>query len=475
MTSSLQDPPAVRAPATLLPVVCAAIFFDALDLSITQIALPSIQTGLGLSTSALPWVATAYVVTYGGFLLLGGRTGDILGARPVFLVGLAVFGIASLACGLAGDGAVLLGARVVQGVGAAATVPTAVAMLAAAFPEGPARNRAFATFAAAAASGFSAGLVLGGLITGGASWRWIFLAKVPLVAATLVAAVRSTPRSAATRRGRYDLAGALTATTGAILLLYGITELADPAAGVPARTIPLPVAALFLAAFAMIERRSGAPLLPPRLLRARGLVAADTAALTVLAAPIGVSFLATLYLQDVLHHSPMATALTLLPAGVASAAVGRWVAPRALDRFGLRICYTGALVAVAAGDSLLAALTPGRAVYLIVTATVLSLGIGMGVAYPAATVGGLIRTDPADHGAAAGLNNTALQVGGGLGLTLVAAVVTAALGGATAGSAAPDVATHAIRLGAVAITLIPLAGAVIAFAGLRESRPAAVT
>src|SRR5919197_2307338 len=166
----------------LLAVICATIFFDALDLSITQIALPQIQAALHVPTTTLPWIATAYVVTYGGFLLLGGRAGDLLGARPVFLTGLTVFGIASLSCGLAGGSAVLIAARAVQGIGAARTVPTAITLLAPAFPEGHVRNRTFANFTATAASGFTAGLVLGGLITGGLSWRWIFLAKVQLVA-----------------------------------------------------------------------------------------------------------------------------------------------------------------------------------------------------------------------------------------------------------------------------------------------------
>jgi MFS family permease len=457
-----------RAAALLLAVVCATIFFDALDLSITQIALPSIQAELHLSTDTLFWVAAGYVVTYGGCLLLGGRAGDLIGARPVFLVGLAIFGGASLVCGLAGGGGLLIGARAVQGIGAALTVPTAVAVLATAFPDGPARNRAFATFTAAAASGFTSGLVLGGLITSGLSWRWIFLAKVPLVAATLIAAVVSVPRSVRRRRGGYDLAGALTVTTGAVLLLYGIVQAGNPRASTVVTAIPLIASGLVLSAFMIIEARSNAPLLPPRLIRVRGLAAADTAALAVLAAPFGVSFVVTLYSQDVLHHSPMRTALTLVPGSVLSVLVGRYVAPRALDRFGLRAVYTAGLVIVAAGNALLLALTPGRAVVLIVTATLISFGVGMGLAYPAATVGGVAHTDPADHGTAAGLNNTALQIGGGIGLAAVAAAITAGLHGDTAASVSPGTALHAVHLGALTVILIPLAGAAVALFGLRR-------
>jgi MFS family permease len=457
---------ATGAAGLLLVVVCAAIFFDALDLSVTQIALPSIQVGLHISTSALPWVATAYVVTYGGFLLLGGRAGDLVGVRLVFLTGLTVFGVASLLCGLAGTGGILIGARAVQGVGAALTVPTAVALLAATFPEGPARNRAFATFTATAASGFTAGLVLGGLITGGLSWRWIFLAKVPLVAIVLIAAVRAVARSTRIRRGAYDVAGALTATIGASLLLYGITQVGNPAAGTVATVIPLTVSVVVLAAFVVIERRSNAPLLPSRLAGIRGVAAADAAALTVLAAPFGVSFVVTLYMQEVLHYSPMSTAATLVPGSVASALIGRYGAPRALDRFGLRSVYAAGLLVVAVGNALLTALGPKWAVPLIIAATLVSLGIGMGLAYPAATIAGVAGTDPADHGAAAGLNNTALQLGGGIGLAAVAAAVTMGLHGETAAVVPSGTALDAVHLGAVTVTLIPLAGAAVTYFGI---------
>jgi MFS family permease len=475
--TAVRHEPAAR---LLLAVICASIFFDALDLSITQIALPQIQAGLHVPTSSLPWIATAYVVTYGGFLLLGGRSGDLLGARPVFLTGLTVFAIASLSCGLAGGSTVLIAARAVQGIGAALTVPTAVALLATAFSEGPARNRAFATFTAAAASGFTGGLVLGGLITTGLSWRWIFLAKVPVVALALLAAIRAVPATpvsrrretahAAGRRGDYDLAGAVTATAGAVLLIYGVTQAGNPAAESAGIAMPLAGAVVMLSAFALIERRSRKPLLPLRLLRLRTPVATDTAALTVLAAPFGVSFVVTLYLQDVLHRSPWQTALTLVPGSVLSALIGRYAAPRALNRFGLRPVYTAALLVVTAGNALLIAVDAPRATWLVVTATLVSLGLGMGLAYPAATVGGVQQVDPADHGTAAGLNNTALQVGGGLGLAAVATAVTAGLHGGTAAAVPPATSLHAVRLGALVVTLLPLAGAAIAALGLRTPR-----
>jgi MFS family permease len=458
-------PPA--AGGLLLAVVSAAIFFDALDLSITQIALPAIQASLRVATSTLPWVAAAYVVTYGGFLLLGGRASDLLGARWIFLAGLTVFGAASLACGLAGSAAVLLVARAVQGVGAALTVPAAVAILATAFVDRRARTRAFGVFAAAAASGFSAGLVLGGLLTSGLSWRWIFLAKVPAVALTLLAALPAIPSSGSRRRrGGYDLAGGLVITSGAVLLTYGVTRAGIPRAPTAGIAVPLSAGVALLATFFLIERHTRAPLLPARLLRSRTLATADAAALTVLAAPFGVSFVVTLYLQDVLQRSAWATALTLLPGSVLCVLVSRYLAPVLLDRLGLRAVYAGGLSLVGAGDALLLALASSTAVWVVLAATLVSFGLGMGLAYPAATLGGVAGAEADDRGAAAGLSNTALQIGGAIGLAVVAAAVSLGLHGGTAASVGAGQAERAARYGALAATVLPLVGAAVVLVGL---------
>jgi MFS family permease len=452
----------------VLAVVSAVIFFDALDLSITQIALPEMQVSLHVATSTLPWIAAAYVVTYGGFLLFGGRASDLLGSRPVFLAGLAVFGIASLACGLAGSAAVLIGARAVQGIGAALTVPAAIAILATAFTDERARTRAFGIFAAAAASGFSAGLVFGGLITSGLSWRWIFLAKVPAVAITLAVALAALPIVKPIRRGGYDLAGAVTVTAGSVLLMYGITLAGVPDAHPLGVGGPIVVGLGLLGAFLAVERASRSPLLPLRLLRLRTLWAADVAALTVLAAPFGVSYVATLYQQSVLHWPPWQTALTLLPGAVASALVSRYLAPPLLHRFGLRTVYATAMLTVAVGDAVLIALTPEAVTWLVIVATLLSFGLGMGLAYPAATLGGVHGVEPADQGTAAGLNNTALQLGGGLGLAIVATAVTAGLQGNPPDTVTPELGLHAARWGAAAATVLPLIGALIVLVGMRD-------
>jgi MFS family permease len=452
----------------LLAVVCASIFFDALDLSITQVALPSIQRDLGVAVAVLPWVAAAYVVTYGGVLLLGGRLTDVLGARRVLLAGLAVFGLASLAAGLVPGVGWLVAARAVQGVGAALTVPAAVAVLAASFPEGGARTRAFAAFAVAASSGFSGGLVLGGLLTDGLSWRWIFFAKVPVVALVLLAGAAVVPGRAPTARRALDLPAALAITGVGVLVVLGVTMAGTPAATVLTVGVPVVAAAVLGGVVVAVERRSTDPLLPGRLLRRRAAMTSDAAALTVLAAPFGVSYLVTVFQQDVLGRSPWVTALVLLPGAVLSAVVGQLLAARLLDRLGLPVVFPAALLVVAAGNALLLALTPATATWVTVGATAVSFGLGMGVAYPAATLGGVAGADESDHGTAAGLNNTALQLGGGLGLALVAALVSGALGGTGVGEAPVEEATAAVRVGVLGAVALPLLGAVIAAIGLRS-------
>jgi MFS family permease len=469
--TSVASRTAGRRRTVVLAVVSAAIFFDALDLSITQIALPAIQTDLLVATSTLPWIATAYVVTYGGFLMLGGRASDLLGSSRVFLAGLAVFGVASLACGLAGSAAELIAARGVQGVGAALAVPAAIAILAGTFTHVQERAHAFGVFAAAAASGFTAGLVLGGLITSGLSWRWIFLAKVPAVVVALTAAVIALPSAPRQiRRGRYDVAGAAAVTAGSVLLMYGITRAGTPGTTATNVIVPVAVGVGLLVVFVGIERSTRSPLLPLRLLRLRTLATSDAAALTVLAAPFGISYVATVYLQGVLHRPAWQVAMVLLPGSIAAALVSRYLAPALLHRFGLRTVYGAALLIVGAGDSALIGLEAGRATWIVIAGTLVSFGLGMGLAYPAATLGGVQGVEPADRGAAAGLNNTALQLGGGLGLAVVATAVTAALHGSSPDVVTAEVGLQAARWGAVAATILPMLGALTVLVGM-SGRP----
>jgi EmrB/QacA subfamily drug resistance transporter len=461
--------PAVSRPALALGVLSASILLDALDLSITQVALPSIQRELALPAATLQWVATGYALTYGGFLLLGGRAADLYGRRRVFLGGLLLFGVMSLVAGLAPGVGLLVGARGVQGIGAALTVPAAVSIIATTFPEGAQRNRALGVFAASGSAGFSVGLVLGGVLTDLAGWRWIFLVKVPVVAGVLLAALRTLPADPPVTgpRRAIDLAGAATGTAGVLLLVLAVSRAAEPAAG-PGLPIAAGAAAVaLLITFVVVERRAVDPLLSRGLLRNRSVRSADLASLTVLAAPFGFSFVATLYLQDVLGWGPLGSGLALLPGAVLSIVVSRWVAPGLVDRAGLRAAGMTGLLLVAAGFALLLRLGPGVGYGTgLLPAVVVCFGLGMGVAYPVFTIAAVSGVDDAEQGVAAGVQSTALQVGGGLGLALVSGAVAVGLG---PGPGQPNV--DALHLGAAVGAAIPLVGA-IAAVGLGRPRPA---
>lgn len=449
-----------------LAAVSAAILLDALDLSITQVALPSIQGDLRLSAATLQWVANAYVLTYGGFLLLGGRAADLLGRRSVFVAGLATFGAMSLACGLAPSSAPLVVARGLQGVGAALTVPAAVSIIATTFAEGEERNRALGVFAASASAGFSLGLVLGGVLTDALSWRWIFLVKVPVVALVVLLSLRvvAEGRTPSAARRSYDVAGALMSVGGLLLLVFVITQLARRTVAAGVLVVAGVVAAALLVGFVLNERRARDPLLPLDILRLRTLRAADLASLTVLAAPFGFAYVTTLYMQDVQGHSALATGLALLPGAVLSALVSRYAAPWLVERIGLRTVATAGMTLVAVGFALLLR-TDVHATYeaVMLPASIVCLGLGMGISYPVFTIGAVSGVPDRQQGVAAGIQSTALQVGGGMGLALVSAAVAGALG------AHPDPATYvdALHVGALVGAALPVLGAAVALVGLR--------
>ena len=455
-----------RRESLALAALSAAILFDALDLSITQVALPKIGDDLGLASGALQWVPNAYVLTYGGLLLLGGRLADVLGRRRTFLGGLVLFGAMSLICGLAANAALLVAARAVQGIGAALTVPAAVSIIAATFAEGTVRNRAMGIFGASAAAGFSVGLVLGGVLTDALSWRWIFLVKVPVVLAAAVIARRAVEEGRAqTRPASYDIAGALSSVSAVLLLVLGITQLGQ-------RTLPVPLVAAagvtgtaLLVAFAINEHRAREPLLPPQLLSLPTVRAVNLASLTVLAAPFGLSYVTTLWMQEALGYSALATGFALLPGAALSIATSRFVTPALVGRFGLRASASAAMVIVSAGFLVMLGLgSQAHYATVLLPATIVCLGLGMGTAYPMYTIGSVTGVDPEHHGVAAGMQNTALQLGAGIGLAVVSAAVSAGLGGARTG----EPLLHALRVGVIVGAVLPLVGAAITFIGLRS-------
>ena len=288
-----------------------------LDLTIVTVALPHIQAALHFSGSNLEWVVNAYAVAFGGLLLLGGRSGDLLGRRRIFIAGLLVFALASLLGGLATDQAWLIAARAVQGVGAAMAAPTALSLIAVTFPEGPPRNRAMAVYSAMGILGIVVGLLAGGLLVTYASWRWVLFVNVPIGLAVAALATRVLPATGR-RAGRFDLPGALTATAGVAALVYGLSNAATTPDGVShwgdaKVVVSLAAAAVLLAAFAVIEARSTDPLLPVRVLRSRDRSGAYLISLCVGTALLGMFFFLTLFIQDVWGYSPLKTGLAYLP------------------------------------------------------------------------------------------------------------------------------------------------------------------
>src|SRR3954452_8423234 len=298
-------------------LLCGIVFLDGLDVSMVGVALPSIQSALGLTTSQLQWVISAYVLGLGGFLLLGGRASDLLGRRRVLIIALSVFTLASLMGGLVNDGTLLIAARFLKGVAAAFTVPAALSLITTTFTEGPARNKAMGIFNAFGASGFSFGLIFGGLLTS-VGWRWTFLLPVPVAALLLFAIPRYIDRDRAYLgpKRRYDLPGALLLTSGMLLLVRTIVEAPSTGWGEPETIVGFVLALGLLAAFVTVERRVSQPLVRLGIFRPAALVRTNLGAMCLFGAYVGVQFVATLYLQTTLVWSALETALAFLPGGL---------------------------------------------------------------------------------------------------------------------------------------------------------------
>ncbi|MER5641999.1 MFS transporter [Kitasatospora sp. NPDC002227] len=409
-----------------LVVLCAALFLDALDVSMVGVALPSIGSDLGLSTNALQWVVSGYVLGYGGLLLLGGRAADLLGRRRVFLVALGVFAAASLLGGVVDDGGLLIAARFLKGVAAAFTAPAGLSIITTTFAQGPARNRALSIYTTCGASGFSLGLVLSGLLTA-VGWRWTFLMPVPIALLALVAAVRLLPRpTTATQRvtGGYDIAGAVTGTAALLLLVFTVTE-AQSAGWASLRTLgSLLVVALLAAAFLRIESRSAAPLVRLGIFRNGGVTRANLAALALVGSYAGFQFIATLYLQRLLGWSALDMAFGFLPAG-ALIALSATKMGAVVDRFGTARLLPVGVLALLIGFGLFLRLDEHSTFLGLVLPSMLFIGVGFSLAFPSINIEATNGVADEEQGLASGLVNTAIQVGTALVLAVVTAVITA--------------------------------------------------
>jgi MFS family permease len=446
-----------------LIVLCGVLFLDGLDVSMVGVALPSIQADLDLSPSALQWVVSGYVLGYGGLLLLGGRFADLLGRRRVLLAALAAFTVASVAGGLVSDGTLLVLTRFMKGAAAAFTAPASLSIITTTFEEGPARNRALSIYTACGASGFSLGLVFGGLMTE-IGWRWTFLLPVPVAIALLIAAprvLRKDEPATGPRRG-FDVAGAVTVTAAMLLLVRTVVEAPSDGWGSAPTVGGLLLVAALLATFVAIELRSPNPLVRLGILRSGSLVRANIGMMTVFGAYVSFQFVGTLYLQSLLGWSALETALAFLPGGLIVAFGAPRIGPL-VDKYGSeRIIVAGSL-AFAIGYALFLRIGDSFSYASIFLPTMLLIGIGFALCYPTFNIQATAGVADHEQGLASGLVNTSFQVGGAVGLAIVTAVVSANAGAGTDPSALLDSFRPAIGV----VTAVSFVGLIVALVGAR--------
>ena len=448
----------------LIALPCVAQFVVVLDVTIVAIALPAVQGDLGLSTTTLGWVITAYTLVFGGCLLAAGRLADRVGRRRVFTAGLVLFAGASLACGLAPSGAALLAARAIQGLGAALVSPAALALVTAARSQGRGRAQALGWWTAAAAGGGASGWVLGGLLSGLLGWRWVFLVNLPVCVLGAWLAPRVLPEWRDPAPARLDLAGAVLATGGLATLVLALTlaETRGPLAG--PTLAALVVAFVLFGGLVGVEAQTPSPLLDRALLRRPGVAGSNAVAAVLTAATTPPMFFCILHAQHVLGLAPAAAGLLFPPFNLAVIS-GSLAGPRLAAATGERRTMTGGLLAVAAGALALRAIAPDAPALPSLLGGFLLLGAGLGVASVASTARGTAALDAADQGLASGLLATSAQLGTALGLAIlvpVAAARTRVLGGAPAAQVA------GFELGfALAAALATTAAAAIALTSLR--------
>jgi EmrB/QacA subfamily drug resistance transporter len=403
-------------------VLCAGVLMIVLDMTIVNVALPSIQEDLGFSQSGLAWVVNAYLIAFGGLLLLAGRLGDLLSRRDVFLAGLGVFCAASLLCGLATSEAMLVAARFVQGVGGAMTSAVVLGMIVTMFQEPGEQAKAIGVYGFVASAGGSIGLLVGGVITELISWHWIFFVNLPVGLATAVLTVRLLPRDTGLGlRAGADVPGAVLITSGLMLAVYTIVSPAAELGWGAGRTVVLgAVSVVLLVGFFVREAVAAQPLIPLRIFRSRTVSAANAIQALVVVGMFGQGFLGALYLQRVLGYDALEIGLAFLPLTLVMGTMSLKYGPRAAMRFGARNTLVAGLLLVVAGLVCFAQATPESTYLGTMLPTMLLLGVGCGVSFPAVMQLAMSGATPADAGLASGLVNTTVQVGGALGLAVVA-------------------------------------------------------
>ena len=418
-----------------LAVVCLGVLMVVLDVTVVNVALPSIRADLGFSETTLVWVVNAYLLTCGGFLLLGGRLGDLYGHRRVFMIGIVVFTGASLACGLSSAQVPLVIARAVQGIGGAIVDAVALALLMNLFTEAGERARAMGVYGFVCAGGGSIGVLLGGVLTDVYDWHWVFLVNLPIGIAVLGLSLALLPGASAPEgRQRLDIGGALTVTAALMLAVYAIVGANEAGWGSPRTLGLLGAAALLLATFVAIEARVDQPLMPLRLFRSTTLNAANAIGVLWSAAMFAWFFLSALYLQRVLGYSALHVGLAFLPSNIIMAVCSLGLSARMVMRFGIRLPLAGGLLCAAVGLALFARAPLGGTFFVDVLPGMLLLGLGAGIAFNPLLLAAMSDVDESESGLASGIVNTSFMMGGALGLAVLASLAAAHTGAAPTGS-----------------------------------------
>jgi EmrB/QacA subfamily drug resistance transporter len=409
---------------TALILLCVAQFIVVLDASIVNVALPSIGKGLNFSEANLPWVVNAYVIAFGGFLLLGGRAADLLGRRRVFMAGLLVVGIASLAAGFSSNQGQLIAARAAQGLGAAIVSPAALSIVTSMFKDGAERNKALGAWGAVAGSAGAAGVLLGGILTDSLGWEWVLWVNVPVAGIALALTPGLIPESrseSATRH--FDAAGAVTVTAGLSVLAYAFLDASTAGWGSTKIVSLLALSVILIGAFVAIELRSKAPLVPFRIFRLRTLTGANTVGLLLGASLFSMFFFISLYMQQVLGYSPIHAGLSYLPLAV-TIIVAAGLGGQLVTRFGFKPILAAGMLFVSAGLFWFSQVSVGGGFLTDILGPSLLAAIGLGFGFVTSTIAAVSGVEQREQGLASGLINTSQQIGGALGLAVLSTIAT---------------------------------------------------
>ncbi|MFL6068103.1 MAG: DHA2 family efflux MFS transporter permease subunit [Gaiellaceae bacterium] len=456
-----------------LIVLCLGDLMIVLDTTIVNVALPSIRTDLGFSETSLAWVVNAYLLTFGGFLLLGGRLGDLFGHRRLFVSGIGLFTAASLACGLSTSQGTLVAARAVQGIGGAVVSAVALSLIMMLFTDTVERTKAMGVFGFVMAGGGSIGVLLGGVLTDALSWHWVFLVNLPIGAAVFALSFALIPGGRGQGRAKVDVAGAATVTSSLMLAVYAVVN-GNGVGWTATRTLGLlAAAAALMVAFVVIESRVDSPLVPLRLFKLRNVSSANVIGVLWAAAMFSSFFLTALYLQLVLGYKPLDVGLTFLPANVIMAVFSLGLSARIVMRFGIKLPITAGMTLVAAGLLLFVRAPVDGNVFVDVIPAMIVFGIGAGLAFNPVLLAAMSDVEQSEAGLASGVVNTAFMMGGALGLAVLASLAASRTSSLRADGESALVALNggyhlAFALGA----LFALAAGVVAAVFLREAKPA---